>query len=134
MQDDSRPIHKHIPNEQLRLARQKRGWSRAYIAEQIGVADPKTIGRWERGSASPSPRFLQKLCELFQMPPTGLGLWQDGQSHLLVGSEVEVERWNLESEMQEHAREMAQVLAGRVGACTMLLIIVTTPGSSLRDA
>jgi transcriptional regulator with XRE-family HTH domain len=64
------------PNEQLRQQREKRGWSRAYIAEQIGVADPKTIGRWERGGAFPSAYFLQRLCALFQMEAAALGLWQ----------------------------------------------------------
>jgi transcriptional regulator with XRE-family HTH domain len=68
------------PNEQLRQQREKRGWSRAYIAEQIGVADPKTIGRWERGGASPSAYFLQRLCTLFQMEASALGLWQPGVS------------------------------------------------------
>lgn len=62
--------------EQLRHERQRRGWSRAYIAEQIGVADPKTIGRWERGDAFPSAYFLQRLCTLFEMPAESLGLWQ----------------------------------------------------------
>ena len=64
-----------LPNDQLRWERQRRGWSRAYIAEQIGVADPKTIGRWERGGAFPSAYFLQRLCALFQMPAEELGLW-----------------------------------------------------------
>jgi transcriptional regulator with XRE-family HTH domain len=63
-------------HEQLRWERQRRGWSRAYIAEQIGVADPKTIGRWERGDAFPSAYFLQRLCALFQMPAEELGLCQ----------------------------------------------------------
>lgn len=65
-------------NDLLRQERQRRGWSRAYIAEEIGVADPKTIGRWERGDSFPSAYFLQKLCALFQMPAANLGLWQDG--------------------------------------------------------
>lgn len=60
----------------LRQERQRRGWSRAYIAEKIGVADPKTIGRWERGDAFPSAYFLQRLCTLFEMPAEELGLWQ----------------------------------------------------------
>src|SRR5215469_9455579 len=60
----------------LRQERQRRGWSRAYIAEKIGVADPKTIGRWERGDAFPSAYFLQRLCDLFEMPAEDLGLWQ----------------------------------------------------------
>jgi len=60
--------------EQLRWERQRRGWSRAYIADQIGVADPKTIGRWERGDAFPSAYFLQRLCALFALPAEALGL------------------------------------------------------------
>lgn len=63
-------------NDLLRQERQRRGWSRAYIAEEIGVADPKTIGRWERGDAFPSTYFLQRLCNLFEMPAEELGLWQ----------------------------------------------------------
>lgn len=63
-----------LPNEQLRHERQRRGWSREYVAEQIGVADPKTIGRWERGVAFPSSHFLQRLCTLFGMLAQDLGL------------------------------------------------------------
>jgi len=65
-----------LPNEQLRRERQRRGWSREYVAEQIGLADAKTIGRWERGAASPSSYFLQKLCILFGMLAQDLGLYQ----------------------------------------------------------
>ena len=63
-----------LPNEQLRRERQRRGWSRQYVAEQIGVADPKTIGRWERGVAFPSSYFLQRLCTLYSMFAQDLGL------------------------------------------------------------
>jgi len=66
-----------FPNEQLRRERQRRGWSREYVAEQIGIADSKTIGRWERGVAFPSSYFLQKLCTLFGMPAQYLGLYQE---------------------------------------------------------
>jgi transcriptional regulator with XRE-family HTH domain len=75
-----------MPNEQLRQERLRRGWSRAYIAEQIGVADPKTIGRWERGEASPSAYFLQRLCALFEMAAEGLGLWHGEHSYISVES------------------------------------------------
>lgn len=76
-----------VPNELLRQERQRRGWSRAYIAEQIGVADPKTIGRWERGGAFPSAYFLQKLCTLFRMQADELGLWQrENQPAIQEGS------------------------------------------------
>jgi transcriptional regulator with XRE-family HTH domain len=64
-----------LPNEQLRNERQRRGWSRQYVAEQIGVADPKTIGRWERGVAFPSSYFLQRLCTLYGMFAQDLGLF-----------------------------------------------------------
>lgn len=65
-----------VGNDLLRQERQRRGWSRMHIADEIGVADPKTIGRWERGDAFPSAFFLQRLCSLFQMPAEELGLWQ----------------------------------------------------------
>ena len=42
-----------LTNDQLKRERQRRGWSREYVAEQIGIADPKTIGRWECGGAFP---------------------------------------------------------------------------------
>jgi transcriptional regulator with XRE-family HTH domain len=45
------------------------------VAEQIGVADPKTIGRWERGVAFPSAYFLQRLCTLYGMFAQDLGLF-----------------------------------------------------------
>lgn len=66
---------KMFPNERLRQERQRRGWSRQYVAEQIGVADPKTVGRWERGVAFPSSYFLQRLCSLFGMLAQDLGLF-----------------------------------------------------------
>ena len=64
-----------LPNEQLRRERQRRGWSRQYVAEQIGVADPKTVGRWERGVAFPSSYFLQRLCTLYGKFAQDLGLF-----------------------------------------------------------
>jgi transcriptional regulator with XRE-family HTH domain len=71
-----------LPNEQLRRERQRRGWSRQYVAEQIGVADPKTIGRWERGVAFPSSYFLQRLCTLFDMLAQDLGLFPAEHQHV----------------------------------------------------
>ncbi len=63
------------PNEQLRRERLRRGWSREYVARQICLADPKTLGRWERGVSSPSSYFLQRLCALFSMQAQDLGLF-----------------------------------------------------------
>lgn len=67
-----------IPNLRLRAEREQRKWSRSYMAEKLNLGDPKTIGRWERGIALPSPHFRRKLCELFAMSAEELGLVSSG--------------------------------------------------------
>lgn len=57
----------------LRQEREQRGWSRTYIAEQVGV-DITTVGRWERGERLPHPHYRQKLCALFEKSAQDLGL------------------------------------------------------------
>lgn len=66
-----------LSSERLRQERQRRGWTREYVADQIGIADVKTIGRWERGVAFPRTYFLQKLCTLFGMLAQDLGLYEE---------------------------------------------------------
>lgn len=66
-----------LSNERLRQERQRRGWTREYVADQIGIADVKTIGRWERGIALPRAYYLQKLCTLFGMLAQDLGLYEE---------------------------------------------------------
>ncbi|MBV9615561.1 MAG: helix-turn-helix domain-containing protein [Ktedonobacteraceae bacterium] len=61
----------------LRQERELRGWSRAYIAEQVGV-DTTTVGRWERGEQLPHPHYRQKLCVLFEKSAQELGLLSEG--------------------------------------------------------
>ncbi len=53
--------------------RQRRGWSRRYVAEQLGVSE-YTIGQWERGKHMPYPVHIQKLCNLFDTDAETLGL------------------------------------------------------------
>ncbi|GCE29360.1 hypothetical protein KDA_48440 [Dictyobacter alpinus] len=67
-------VRKNVMNQLLRSEREKRGWSRAYVAEQLDLADPKTLGRWERGVSSPSVQFARKLCLLFEKSKEELGL------------------------------------------------------------
>src|SRR5690349_14113129 len=74
-----------LSNERLRQERQRRGWTREYVAEQIGIADVKTIGRWERGVAFPRAYFLQKLCALFGMLAQDLGLYEESNSFTDAG-------------------------------------------------
>ncbi|WP_376795256.1 NB-ARC domain-containing protein [Thermogemmatispora sp.] len=74
-------------NDRLRSERLRRGWSREYVAAQIGVADPKTIGRWERGDATPSAYFRQKLCSFFGLSAQELGLYQESAHAVAPASE-----------------------------------------------
>src|SRR2546425_534175 len=64
------------PNLQLRRERQLRGWSQAYLAEEIGAPGDYYISRWERGEVLPSPLYQQKLCELFGKTAEELGFLQ----------------------------------------------------------
>lgn len=57
----------------LQCERQRRGWSRRYVAERLGVSE-YTIGQWERGKHTPYPDHIQKLCNLFDTDAEALGL------------------------------------------------------------
>ncbi|HEY7356801.1 MAG TPA: NB-ARC domain-containing protein, partial [Ktedonobacterales bacterium] len=65
-----------VPNQRLKEARELRGWSQKYVAEQLG-ADHYYLSRWERGTAAPSPYYRSKLCALFGMDAKALGLLPD---------------------------------------------------------
>lgn len=67
---------KQVYISRLRQERERRGWSRNYIAEQIEV-DVVTVGRWERGERLPHPIYRQKLCDLFAMNALDLGLFSE---------------------------------------------------------
>lgn len=64
---------KQVVSHPLRRERERRGWSRSYVAEQLGV-DIMTVGRWERKERFPQPDHRQKLCELFEKDAQKLGL------------------------------------------------------------
>jgi tetratricopeptide (TPR) repeat protein/transcriptional regulator with XRE-family HTH domain len=68
--------HQGAPNQRLKAERELRGWSQKYVAEQLG-ADHYYLSRWERGTASPSPYYRQKLCVLFGKNAKELGLLQE---------------------------------------------------------
>lgn len=66
----------HSPGKaksKLQIERENRGWSRKYMAKEIGVSD-YTIGQWERGEHRPYPEHIQKLCDLFEKNAEALGL------------------------------------------------------------
>jgi transcriptional regulator with XRE-family HTH domain len=68
-------MDKSIQNtmSKLQCERQRRGWSRKYVAEQLEVSD-YTVGQWERGKHMPYPVHIQKLCNLFDTSADALGL------------------------------------------------------------
>jgi len=69
----------------LKQAREERGWSQKDVAEKIGT-DPKTVSRWERRVAYPSPYFRQKLGELFKKSLRELDLLNSGESEVADGN------------------------------------------------
>lgn len=76
----TRAEKKPVQNWQLRMARERRGWTQKELADLIDLPDARTIRRWECGEASPSLRYRARLCELFEMSPEELNLVQDTHS------------------------------------------------------
>lgn len=76
------------PNRRLRLQRRLRGWSQEEVAAglhdlaarlgepELGV-DSTMVGRWERGTRRPRPRYVRLLCRLFELPAEQLGIVED---------------------------------------------------------
>jgi uncharacterized membrane protein/DNA-binding XRE family transcriptional regulator len=60
------------PNQLLKGERERRGWTQARVAELVGT-DIGSVSRWERGVASPSPHFREKLCALYGKDAQDLG-------------------------------------------------------------
>jgi predicted ATPase/transcriptional regulator with XRE-family HTH domain len=77
----------------------QRGWTQQDLAEQIGIADPQTISRWECGATSPSLKHRRALSEVFDLTMEELGLadpLQQGASPP-VSSPDEVQKKSLSS-------------------------------------
>ncbi len=72
-------------NMLLKQAREERGWSQKDVAEKIGT-DSKTVSRWERRVAYPSPYFRQKLSDLFNKNLRELDLLNAGERELADGA------------------------------------------------
>lgn len=130
---------KKLPNERLRRERQRRGWTRGYIAEQIGIADAKTIGRWERGAAFPRAFYLQKLCELFGVLAQDLGFYQDeGETlpyatSLLSAEEQNVQITSLKQSLCCDAPPVVSALYGLPGVGKTTLAIELVNDREIRD-
>lgn len=77
MEEKKYPMQKKREKHPLKLERERRGWSLGYMAMRIDCPDPHTVGRWERGTSLPSPRYRQALCELFAKDAKELGFLKD---------------------------------------------------------
>lgn len=60
----------------LARAREKKGWTQEYLAQQVDVT-VDAVRRWERGLHTPYQGTIQKLCALFDVPPSKLGFFND---------------------------------------------------------
>lgn len=60
----------------LKRERELRGWTQSDLAENVG-SDSKTVGRWERAKAFPSPYYQQQLMKIFGKSLEELGLIED---------------------------------------------------------
>jgi tetratricopeptide (TPR) repeat protein/transcriptional regulator with XRE-family HTH domain len=59
-------------NVQLRLERERKGWSQKQVAAAIGT-NAVMVSRWECGVMKPGPHFRQRLCTLYGRTPQELG-------------------------------------------------------------
>jgi transcriptional regulator with XRE-family HTH domain len=50
--------------DNLRAARDKRGWTQRQVADRVGVT-PADISRWERGAVEPGRQYREALAALF---------------------------------------------------------------------
>lgn len=55
----------------LKLARQRRGWSQKEVARRLGLSQPY-LSMLETGKRSLSPQLVSKAMRVFQLPPTFL--------------------------------------------------------------
>lgn len=90
----------------LALARKKRGWTQAYVAEQVGVSID-AVRRWESGRL-PYPASIQELCRLFALSPQELGLFTGPQRQLPS------ERWEPDDAEKQAAWEIYIELVTRI--------------------
>jgi len=112
----------------LQSAREHRGWSRKYVAQQIRVSE-YTIGQWELGKHMPYPEHIQRLCKLFETNAETLGLVDS-----TAASGDEGERSNTRiATGHERKRHLFYVICGGVIVLVVslgLIVYVVRPFSS----
>jgi len=69
----SKKVQRQVGTSLLQAERRLRGWSQAYVAEQIGCTE-LTVLRWEGGKSKPGPYHRKQLCALLGKSEQALGL------------------------------------------------------------
>ncbi len=54
-------MEEYVPNERLRGACSRQGWSQAQLAQAVGTSF-EMVSRWERGITMPGSYFRARLC------------------------------------------------------------------------
>src|SRR6266496_4978962 len=78
-------VEERVPNERLRHARNRKGWSQAKLAEEVGTSF-EMVSRWERGVTMPTLYFRAHLCTALGMSAEDLGLVYDPSELLAIPS------------------------------------------------
>lgn len=114
-----------IPHARNRLQseRQRRGWSRRYVADQLEVSE-YTIGQWERGKHMPYPIHIQKLCNLFDTSAETLGLTTEASGLSEVPPEAHAGQVNPTKFSSRTKRRFLVALVG------LVLVLVAAAGLS----
>jgi transcriptional regulator with XRE-family HTH domain/tetratricopeptide (TPR) repeat protein len=76
------------PNTHLKRERERRGWSQAKVADEIGTTE-KNVSRWERGVSFPYPYYREKLCTLFGKSAGELGFVKDDEPEVAISGNAE---------------------------------------------
>ncbi|QBD75810.1 hypothetical protein EPA93_07230 [Ktedonosporobacter rubrisoli] len=97
-----------VPNQLLRRARLERGWSQQVVAERIGAPNYMMVTRWEGGKAFPSPYYVERLCQLFELKASDLGLLRDSSAQA-VWPVSQTHAGNLLSSHKATDRRTAQI-------------------------
>jgi WD40 repeat protein/Tfp pilus assembly protein PilF/transcriptional regulator with XRE-family HTH domain len=71
---------KYSPNNLLKRERERHNWTHTDVANKIGLSDPHSVGRWERGEVFPGPRYRRELSRVFGKSMAELGLVKPQQS------------------------------------------------------
>lgn len=53
--------------ERLKEEREKRGWSKVYVSQRLGMKRSSTYANWEYGLRDPDTEMLSKLAELYEV-------------------------------------------------------------------